>query len=375
MKTLFSLLLFCSFVALSAQSQMVITRNDGTKLSIRIADIQDVTFPDDNNLVAEVCYNGYWLHPDQWVQLSATCYTQMGVETPAQISWSSSDTSVATVDAKGVVTAVADGECNIFASTDGGYGFMPLHVVTQPMLDIQLENVSNSFCSYKIYPSDPSLRYYYDVRVQSGDYSVDGMDQHGSEEQNMYHFALDWWDFCGSLYGQTALDFMNEYGLVSGPAADAEEGLIPGQQYCIFAFAVHEDGSLASPVEVTKFITPQPEASDITFEVSMGTITATEATFSVTPSNNDPYFVCVQKASFVDWYVEHDCVDDSMVPKLVDAFNPAVYPEVYCQGPVTRSTSDFLKSVSKDTDYYVILFGYNDGQTSPVTLVKFHSGK
>ena len=53
--------------------------------------------------------------------------------------------------------------------------------------------------------------------------------------------------------------------------------------------------------------------------------------------------------------------------------SPNVYPEAYCQGTVTRSSSDFLSSLRKNTDYYIIVFGYDAGLTSAVTLGPFHT--
>lgn len=356
-----------------AQSSMVVTKNDGSQVVIRVSEIRDVSFPDDNRLQVEVPYESFWLKPDQWLQLDAYCYTAEGDPKPSQITWQSTNEQVATVDAEGVVIGVGDGDCQILALADGGQAELTIHVTSQKMLDIEVEKIGNRTCTYSITPSDPSLRYYSLLRIQSGEYSVDRMDQYGSEEQNCYHFALDWWDFCGGLYGMSWVDFMNETGLSSGKITETEGELKPGEQYCIFAFAMTEDGQLASPIEIEKFITTLPEPSDNTFEVSVDTITSAEVVFTVVPSNNDKYFVNVQRASYVDYFLEHDNVMEEMVPSLVNGFSPSVYPECYCQGTVTRSTDDFLASIRRDSDYYIIVFGYDDGPTTQVTLQKFHT--
>lgn len=369
---LLSVVLLAGFCQAQAQSTMVVTKTDGTQLSVRVAEIQDVTFPNDNRLNIALSYGSYWLHPGQWVQLEAVCTTPDGEETYADIAWRSTNPDVVTVDAEGRVTAVGDGQCQVLAVAEEGSASIAMNVVTEPMLQIEVQEITNLTCSYTVTPADPTLRYHYDYRIQSGDYSVDGLDQYGSEEQNLYHFVRDWWAFCGDLYGMGWVDYMNSGVLVTGPQSEYITGLTPGSEYCLYAFATNEDGSLASPVEVVKFQTGIPVASDITFEVTMGTITSSSATCTITPSCDDPYFVNVQRASYVDWFIERDRVDD-MVPSLASSFSPEIYPVCYCQGTVTRSTDDFLSNTRSDSDYYVIVFGYNEGQTSPVTLVKFHT--
>ncbi|MDO4195683.1 MAG: hypothetical protein Q4D33_05965, partial [Prevotellaceae bacterium] len=61
---------------------------------------------------------------------------------------------------------------------------------------------------------------------------------------------------------------------------------------------------------------------------------------------------------------------NEMATQLADSFSPTMYPEAYCQGTVTRSALDFLNSVRKNNDYYVIVFGYDNGQTSDVQIFK-----
>ena len=357
---------------IQAQSNMVVTKTDGTQITIRVDEIADVTFPDDNSSLVNVKYSNYWLHPGQWMQLYAICSDASGNVISTPITWSSSDESVATIDKDGRVTAVADGSCRLWASTGDSQSAMNLQVTSQTMLDITINDADGLYCDYTVTPADPSLRYFFDVRIQSGEYSVDGLNQWGSEEQNLYHFALDWWEFCASLYGMDWLDFMNESGLYQGSQSDRETGLQAGQQYCIFAMAYDENGMLAAPVEVKKFTTPAPLPSDITFEITMDQVTSSSATFTIVPSNDDPYFVNVQRGSYVEWFVERDKLSD-MVFSLVDAIKPETYPEAYCEGTVTRSSDDYLSSLRSDEDYYVIVFGYDEGQTSDVTLLKFHT--
>lgn len=370
--TLITFLLSLASIRSFAQSTMMVTKTDGTQIQIRVTEIDNISFPSDDRLVMGFEYTSFWLHPEQWMQLEATCLTGDGQEVSPELTWQSTDPAVATVDNQGKVTGVADGTCQILAIAPGGQAKMDLNVVTQKMLEIEINEVGNQSCHYSVTPADPSLRYYHDYRIQSGEYSVDGMTQYGSEEQNIFHFIKDWWSFCADLYGMAWEDYMNESGLVEGNDGAYVEGLRSGSQYCVYAMAMNEDGTLALPVEVKKFTTTEPQKSDITFEVTMNSVSSSGATFTIVPSNDDPYFVNVQRASYVDWFIERDRLDD-MAADLASSFSPSVYPEAYCQGKVTRSMDDFLSTIRSDNDYYVIVFGYNDGQTSPVSLTKFHT--
>lgn len=375
--------LFTTFLALlatlgcchwaQAQNAMIITKNDGSQIAIRVSEIHDVTFGDDALLQVNMPYEVFWLKPDQWVQLDAYCTDDAGEDVYAPITWKSTDEAVATVDRYGAVTAVGDGSCQILAVTDKGQGSLTINVTTETMLDIRLDQIGNRSCKYTITPANNELRYYSLLRVQSGEYSVDGMVQHGSEEQNIYHFALDWWDFCAELYNMTWQEVMNQIGLDKGITTEVGEDLKPGTEYNISAFAMNADGTMASPVEVKKFYTTTPTRTDMTFEVTMGNITSNDATFTIMPSSDDPYFVNVQRASYVDWFVERGLEETEMVQSLVENVKPSVYPEAYCRGQVTRSATDYLTSLRKDEDYYVIVFGFDDGLTSAVSLTKFHT--
>lgn len=372
-----ALMLIAGITTAFAQSKkMLITKNDGTSISIKVSEIKDVTFPDDNALDIELTYNNFWLYTGQWAQFEATFYKNEEVYDVEDLTWTSTDENVAKVNYEGLVTAVGDGECDIIVNGDGSTAIVKINVTSEKQFDMTIDNIQNRSAHYTITPKNNDINYYYNLRVQSGDYSVDGMTQVGSEEQNMFQFTLDWWQFVADMYGMTWQEYMDGYELSTGTTdSDNEEqdALITDSQYCLYAFGMDPSGKMTTPVQVEKFTTTKPEASDLTFECSIDVVTSDFAQFTITPSNdNEPYFVNVQRGSYVEWFIEKDKLND-MASNLVDSFSPNVYPEAYCKGKVTRSTDDYLSSVRSDNDYYVIIFGWNDGQTTPVSLYKFHT--
>ncbi len=379
MKKIFTLIAFFAVSMMAmAQSTMVVTKTDGSQIKIKVSEIQDVTFPEVSDLNVDISYyTKYWLHPEQWMQLEAIA-TKDGSEVYADIQWQSTDEKVATVDPEGVVTGVADGKCDICAVVDGqSLASIEVNVVAEPQFDLQVTNIGNRTCNYSITPKNNNIRYYHNMRVQSGSYSVDNFDQYGSEEQNMLHFTYSWFDFASSLYGMTREEYMNTPGmLASGKKIGTQEdfysdGLAPGTTYCFYAFGLDEAGNLVTPVEVKKFDTTKPAwYADLTFECKIDEINEAGAKFTITPSDpTKPYFVCTQRESYVSYFIENDKLND-MANDLAKSFKPEVYKEAYCEGTCQRSTDDFLASVRKNNDYYVIVFGYDDGQTSPVALFR-----
>lgn len=379
MKKLFTLITFLAIGMMAmAQSTMVVTKTDGTQIKIKVAEIQDVTFPEINPLNVNISYyTKYWLHPEQWMQLEAIA-TEDGAEVYADIVWKSTDEKVATVNPEGVVTGVGDGKCDICAVVDGErLASIEVNVVTEPQLDLQVTNIGNRSCDCSITPKNNNIRYYHNMRIQSGDYSVEHLDEYGSEEQNMLHFTYSWYDFCADLYGMTRNEYMNYPGiLTTGKNNDNSDkyysdGLTPGETYCFYAFGLDEEGNLSTPVEVKKFTTTKPEwHAELTFECKIDEINEAGAKFTITPSDRTlPYFVCTQRESYVSYFIENDKLD-AMATDLSNNFKPDMYPEAYCKDRCQRSTDDFLASVRKNNDYYVIVFGFNDGQTSPVQLFK-----
>lgn len=380
MKKIFTLIfamVIGSMMTVQAQTKMCVTKTDGTKVVINVSEIQDITFPNDNEMeVGFMYYKRFWLHPEQWVQLMTTIY-QNGEEIFTHVEWQSTDEKVATVDKYGKVTGVGDGQCKILAITEGGQGEFDINVVTEPQLAMNIYDIQNRSCRYTITPKNSATKYYYNLRKQSGDYSVDSFDPYGSEEQNMLHYTRDWFSFVAGLYGVTWIEYMNmsltEGNIDEGSDATNSSGLNPGEEYCLYAFGLDEEGELTTPIEVKKFTTTLPSQNDMTFECAVTDIQSDDATFTITPSDQTkPYFVNVQRASYVDYFIENDKMD-AMATDLAGSFSPSLYPEAYCTGTATRKMTDFLGTVRSNNDYYVIVFGWEEGLTTPVQVFKFHT--
>lgn len=378
MKKILSTLLFIMLCCLSASAQeqvMRITKTNGTVLTIAIDDIDHVDFPEIYNL--SLSQSKWSLHPGQQVHLELIITED---DAPCAIdadSWETSDDNVATVDATGAVTAKGEGLATIIAHYESGTAQMQVKVTTEQAFDIKISDIKNTSCRYSIEPADPSMRYYYNMRNVHGEYSIDNMEDHGSVEENLYYFTRDWYQFMADSYadGRSWNDAMQPHlnqGPISGNNSEFYSMLEPGTEYALYCIAYDADGYIVAPVEMTKFETTAPQPSNNTFNITIDKCLSTDAMFTVNPSNNDQYLVCVQSGPrYVEWFIEHDKIEDMVQPMISQYANDSRYPSIH-RGPATVKISDFVTPRSQE-DYYVIVFGYDDGQTTPVTLKRLRT--
>lgn len=317
-------------------------------------------------------HDKWCMHIGQTIHLIA--YEQNDFAEPED--WQSSNPEVAKVDRNGVVTSLGEGTAVVTASIGTATASIEVTVTESKAFDITFSNITNTHCDYSVVPANPSVRYYYQMRLTHGDeYSIESMDDHGSQEENIFYFTYDWFDFCAGLYGNmTWNEVMQpqlEQGTVTGDNTDFYSVLTPGTEYTIYAMGFDADGNLVTPIEMASFTTTAPTASDITFNIHIGACHSNDAEFTVRPSNNDPYLVCVQKASYVEWFMERDRLDDMAQPLAESYATDVRYPALQ-QGVCMLHASDFV-NVRSNADYYVIVFGYDDGVTSPVSVKHFYT--
>lgn len=376
-KILFFFVALLFTLGVSAQTQMMrVNKADGTTLLIAVDEIESVDFPEIYNL--SLTMPKWRLHPGQQLHLELVITEDGAPCTIDADKWETSDANVATVDAAGAVTAVGEGDATITARYEDGYATMLVKVTTAQAFDIKVTDIKNTSCCFSINPTDPTMRYYYNMRNVHGNYSIDAMEQHGSVEENLYYFTRDWYQFMADSYadGRSWNDAMQPHlnqGPVSGYHTEFYSMLDPGTEYALYCIGFDAQGYLSAPIEMAKFETTAPRQSNMTFDITIDKCLSTDAMFTVTPSNNDEtYLVCVQSGDrYVSWFIENDKVEDMAQPMIEQYANDSRYPSIN-RGPKTLKASDFVNPRSKE-DYYVIVFGYDDGKTTPITLKRFRT--
>lgn len=348
---------------------------DGEKLVIAIEDLKYMDFPASFDL--SLNHKKWCLHPNQVLHLNL--YNTEDEKTLPVIaqSWSSSNDAVAAVDAEGVVTAKADGDVTIKALYGGYEAELSISVTTEKAFTFTSSNVTGMSFDFSIEPKDPSLRYYYQMRLYHGDqYSVDSMDDYGSVEENLYYFTKDWYQFVADNYGgaytwNDALQKTLTEGKISEGSRESYSMLNAGEEYMIYAMGFDPDGNICTPIETHVVQATPAQPSSNTFDVTIDKCLSSDAQFTINPSNNDQYLVCVQRANYVNYFIENDKLK-TMAQDLASTYAlDSRYPALN-RGTTTHIASDFVYPRS-DEDYYVIVFGFDEGVTTDVTLKRFRT--
>ncbi len=146
--------------------------------------------------------------------------------------------------------------------------------------------------------------------------------------------------------------------------------ITPNQEYTIIAIGVDAYGYIASNAGHLDVVSANEELSDLSFEVVFNDEAYTDDgfAFKVYPSDQSAYYyVNVATQSTIDALGGAESPD--AIVEYFDTFG-IQYSLTY------GNSADYMyyAGLSVNTDYYVVLFGYNGGITSEITLVSCKTG-
>jgi hypothetical protein len=105
----------------------------------------------------------------------------------------------------------------------------------------------------------------------------------------------------------------------------------------------------------------------MTFEIEVWDVKQMEASFSITPSNNNDKYC----ALVAPWDGVTEAQD--MMHKLVEQWGGWMDMMANDRGRVVHEGSTAMKLPAADTDYYIIAFGYDGGITTAATMKTFRT--
>lgn len=141
-------------------------------------------------------------------------------------------------------------------------------------------------------------------------------------------------------------------------------GLSPQQEFVAFACGMDEDGNIFTEISAIKGKTAELKESDMTFEIEIEQVTATNAMLFISPSENEPYV----------WMELPEDLYEGKTDKEIEDFLMRYYKPFF----PSRSQSgelaySFKDNLEPETGYMVIVFGYDGGITTPLTTVEFRT--
>ena len=205
-----------------------------------------------------------------------------------------------------------------------------------------------------------------------------------SNNEDTYFFDVQEKEIIDSFEGdlQGLVDALNEaysyYGGISGMLSQGQDsypmtGLSAQTTYYVLAFGYN--GGLTTELSTYEFTTEELAMSDLTFEITIdenaepipGGVNAT-----ITPSDSESYYLLAFTLA------------DDIDMMTSDAEIVAFYEEMYgayigyltVTGQYQTLPTDFGGELAMmpGAEYYLVVFGYDGGATTPVTKVRFTAG-
>lgn len=225
--------------------------------------------------------------------------------------------------------------------------------IVQKAFEIEVLDLHSSYCTVKITPKDASKQYFCGVATEEYLSSFGSLDDMRTTATNFIETTI-------LENSDVSISDLMKKGVYEREVT----GLQPEQKFVVFVCHTDETGGVTSEVEVLVSETPALEASQNSFEIEIDQITATSAMLFITPSNDDDYV----------WLEFPESVYKDMSMEELEAFLLKNYKPFFGlhtnSGDMVHSFDDKL---TPDTEYMIIVFGYDGGLTTPLVTKKFRT--
>ena len=229
-----------------------------------------------------------------------------------------------------------------------------------PELDVEVTNLAWNGADIYVKPNN-DFRYFYDCRTKAK-----FEERYGSTD-NFYNKVYSGWESEAGDYGYDVATVMGWYTNEGSGVADIGQ-LRWSTDYVFAAFGVDDEGNLITDVVVREFTTLTPQQSSNEFTITINSMTKSSVEFTVTPTNNDQYYVTVEKVGTVSSYgpdqsKSYDDLIEYLLPEYENQLNPRLFT-----GEQTIINTQLNKSVNGFSDYVVVVWGFNNGPTTTVFM-------
>ena len=174
------------------------------------------------------------MYVDSTLQLKATVEPA-----EAKVTWESEDMNTAMVDANGLVTAKAAGECKIFAVSGTLRAATKIQIFNNPVTcNLEIMDVAQKKCTVAVTPSDEEGYYYCGYADKATLGNITDAELAENVMTNLKAMAKQY-----AAYGYTLKNFLQQ-----GTKNLTASGMTASTDYVMFAFGVDVDNEKASPV-------------------------------------------------------------------------------------------------------------------------------
>lgn len=236
--------------------------------------------------------------------------------------------------------------------------------------DINVSNITAGDANIVITPSNDESTYYYSITDSVGRDNRDN-NYNGS----WYEMEVGWWTYLSQFYSMTWQEVMQNFLVTGQHTANIEEDyggrLMWDTPYYAYCFGVDNEGNLTSDIMEKLFRTTKPVPSDNEITVTLKQELSDGVLIDVATTNDDTYFIDCQKKSYVDYYLdEYDGSKEQMFYRFFSSIRTQINDQYFHNGDQTNLKA---KALTPDADYYIIICGFNDGPTTDIQLIPFHT--
>ncbi|MBR6544387.1 MAG: hypothetical protein IKT66_03125 [Alistipes sp.] len=235
--------------------------------------------------------------------------------------------------------------------------------------DIATEVVDNSV-TIGVQPSDKEMLWYLcTMPKDTYDHYINKPDGYQWSESDFYeyYFQQDINAYRGAGYTDAQIiEALIHQGDVELQASGLNEF---SDYYILVAGLIMDSEGIVICTDITRatYTTEAAAKSTMSFEIEVWDIGQMEASFRITPSNNnDLYCALVQPWDGVS-------TADEVMHQIVDQWGGWMQIMADDKGVVEHSGSKAMKLPAADTDYYIIAFGYDGGITTEAYMKTFRT--
>ena len=192
---------------------------------------------------------------------------------------------------------------------------------------LEVSDVTATSCHFKVVPSDDDMTYVVMLVAKS---EFDAYEDEYAYQDN----DLEWFRRKAEEENVSLKEWLQGF-LHKGQFENDEAGLMPGEDYYLYAYGLDYEGYFMTGVTKVAFSTPDIVMTDVTFDIDVTDVGLTRATVNVTASDSDAvFFVNVfslqqyeewggdetafanHAAALVDYYIRMGQTLDAMVANL-----------------------------------------------------------
>ena len=236
----------------------------------------------------------------------------------------------------------------------------PAEPQAAPALDVEVTNLAWNGADIYVIPNS-DFRYYYECRTKA-----EFNEYYGSADA-FYEKVYAGWESDAASYGYDVATVASWYTNEGSGVADIGR-LTWNTEYVFAIFGVGADGTRNTDVILKEFKTLTPAQSSNEFTITINSTTSSSVEFTVTPTNNDQYYVTVERVGIVSNYgPDKEKSYDELIAYLLPEYDSQLTPRLFT-GEQTITNTQLNKSVNSFYEYVVVVWGYNNGPTTTVFM-------